>query len=276
MKSFFTSWETAVSWLRDQPDARKLVEDSYYDDPHLDACERYRASDEWLEIRTLLEGYSGKALDIGAGRGIASFALAKEGFSVFALEPDKSELVGAKAIRKLAGKESLDISVVEEYGEKLPFRSSTFDVIFARAVLHHANSLDSVCSEIYRVLKPNGIFIGVREHVIDRKKDLNAFLGSHPLHNIYGGENAFLLKDYLKSIRRTGFKDIKILRPLESPINYHPYSKAEFRELVLSKLGFFSPIKSFFSIDIIFKFSIFMLRYVDRRPGRLYSFIVKK
>ena len=44
----------------------------------------------------------GQALDVGAGRGIASYALAREGFTVTVLEPDDSHLVGAGAIRSLA------------------------------------------------------------------------------------------------------------------------------------------------------------------------------
>ena len=70
------SWEDAVVWLRSQPDQRQLVVDAYYDDPLIAAAERYFAGSEWQEIARLLSGRSGKALDIGAGRGIASYALA--------------------------------------------------------------------------------------------------------------------------------------------------------------------------------------------------------
>src|SRR5260370_38360313 len=123
-----STWENAVVWLRNQPSQRQLVLDAFYDDPLIAAAERYFCSDEWQAVSQLLQGRTGTALDVGAGRGIASYALAREGFAVSALEPDPSAIVGASAIRALAAEAKLSINVVEEFSERLPFADATFDV----------------------------------------------------------------------------------------------------------------------------------------------------
>ena len=122
----FSSWEQAVQWLREQPEQQELVLAAYYDDPLPAAADRYWRSEEWQAIRLLLPPAPGVALDVGAGRGIASYALAKEGFAVTALEPDASALVGAQAIRGLAEASGLPIEVTQEFSERLPFEDAQF------------------------------------------------------------------------------------------------------------------------------------------------------
>ena len=278
---FFSSWEHAVQWLRDRADQRELVLAAYYDDPVLDAVDRYWRSEEWASIRTLLPKSGGHALDVGAGRGIASYALAREGFEVVALEPDPSALVGAAAIRGLAHSSQLPITVTQEFSEKLPFDSEKFDVVFARAVLHHTSDLTSACREIARVLRSGGIFIAVREHVISRPDHLQAFLDLHPLNHLYGGENAFLLQDYTSAIQSAGLVLEQVLAPLESPTNYAPRSEAELRSELSRRLGarFFRSqrlIDGLLRLDSVWRPLRTLLGHFDHRPGRLYSFVALK
>ncbi|UPK38617.1 class I SAM-dependent methyltransferase [Bradyrhizobium sp. 186] len=280
MNQKFSSWEEAVLWLRDQPDRCQLVLDAYYDDPLLDAAERYRSSEEWRHISSYLNGRTGTALDVGAGRGIASYALAREGFQVVALEPDPGRVVGAGAIRELADRNALAIEVVEEFSERLPFDDSSFDVVFARAVLHHTRDLNAACKEMHRVLKPGGIFVAVREHVISRESDLEAFLNQHPLHHLYGGEHAFLLSSYLDAVKGAGFCDVTVLTPLRSPINLFPHTSGTLRELIAERLCRVLPLRSVWQTilrwDPLFRVMLSAAERFDHRPGRLYSFIAHK
>lgn len=276
----FSSWEEAVLWLRDQPGRRQLVLDAYYDDPLLEAAERYRSSEEWRHISSYLKGRGGTALDVGAGRGIASYALAREGFGVVALEPDPGRVVGAGAIRDLACRSGLVIEVVEEFSERLPFDDASFDVVFARAVLHHTRDLNVACKEMHRVLKPGGVFVAVREHVISRESDLDTFLRQHPLHHLYGGEHAFLLSRYVDALSGAGFCDTTILTPLRSPINLFPYTADAFREAIVERLSRVLPLRSVWQTilrsDRLFRMMLSVAERFDHRPGRLYSFIAQK
>ena len=274
------TWEDAVRWLREQPDSQVLVRDSYYDDPLSAAADRYHASGEWREIRQVLGPAAGRAaLEIGAGRGIASYALAREGFAVTALEPDPSELVGAGAIRNLAAETGLPIEVAQVGSETLPFADASFDVVFARAVLHHVSDLATALAEMARVLKPGGTLLAVREHVISRVEDLPAFLDSHPLHSRYGGERAYLLEEYTAAIEANGFAIERCFGPLGSPINYWPHDKASLhREIaarfdrlpglpILARAALATPLAGDLLMGMAARF--------DHRPGRLYSFLAR-
>ncbi len=277
----FKSWEQAVEWLRQQPDQYQLVADCYYDDPLIKAAERYWNSDEWTAIQEWVKDRSGKALDVGAGRGIASYALARDGFSVTALEPDSSDLVGAGAICALVDETAMPIHVVEEFSERLPFADGEFDLVFVRAVLHHTRDLEGACREYFRVLKPSGLFIAVREHVISRETDLPRFFDIHPLHKLYGGERAYLLNQYVKAIEQSGFTSLKVLSPWDSPANFAPYTlkslKAELTVRMSCGMRIVGRFVAFL-LDLpgIWPLARRVLTLFDRRPGRLYSFIAEK
>ena len=266
MKDNFRTWEEAVRWLKNQPDAQDLVKACFYDDPLIEAAGRYHESFEWQACRGFLPATKGKVLDIGAGRGISSYALAKDGWDTVALEPDPSEIVGTGAIRKLNDDANLNIRVVQEFGEKLPFPDEKFDLVFCRQVLHHADDLFALCKEIGRVLKKDGKLMAVREHVISKKHDLEIFLANHPLHQLYGGENAYLLAEYRSAIRSGGIKIERILNPYESGINLFPETIDSIKGRVAAKIGFPFP-------KLIPAAVIHFIGGLIKSPGRLYSFV---
>jgi SAM-dependent methyltransferase len=279
MSDKFVTWEDAVSWLMAQPDKQNLVRDCYYDASVTEAAQRYWISPEWQAVNDMLPSSLGKALDLGAGRGIASYALAKEGWSVLALEPDSSNLVGAGAIEHLAQSEDLPIQVVKEFGEKIKCDSASFDLVFARQVLHHAQNLNQLCAEVYRVLKPGGSFIAIRDHVISTQADLPAFFDVHPLHHLYGGENAFTEAQYLLAIKEAGFNVKRVIRPFDSVINFAPYTDESLKDELkarLVKLPILGYLTCLLDIKPIFRIGLRLLSSIDRRPGRLYSFVCIK
>ena len=279
MSAKLKTWEAAVSWLMRQPDKQELVLDCYYDESINDAAERYWKSEEWNAVKQLLPEELGSALDLGAGRGIASYALAKEGWNVLAVEPDQSDIVGAGAIRLLQASSTLPIKVISEFGESIQSNTNSIDLFFARQVLHHADNLNQLCAEAFRVLKPGGTFIAVRDHVISSKKDMPRFFDKHPLHHLYGGENAYKVAEYLDAMTNAGFHVKQVIRPFDSVINYAPYTKETLKEYFITKckkipgIGKLSFILKF---DVAYKILIKLLTVVDRRPGRLYSFVCVK
>ncbi|MBE9141005.1 methyltransferase domain-containing protein [Nodosilinea sp. LEGE 07088] len=278
------TWEESVQWLRDQPEQQGLVQACYFDDPLFEAAQRFWQSAEWQATAVLLPPPPGRALDLGAGRGIGSYAMAYDGWQVTALEPDPSPLVGAGAIHGLAQQSGLPIEVVSEYSERLPFDDNSFDVVNCRQALHHAHNLEQTCREIYRVLKPKGVMIATREHVISQPEDLQAFLDSHPLHRFYGGEHAYLLTEYLSALEQAGLQMRQVLAPLDSPINYFPMTLDQWHEYCtkpVAKLigpglahGLFNP-RHPLGRWLLPQLAHFR-NAVDQTPGRLYTFVAVK
>lgn len=274
------TWEEAVLWLRQQPNSEQILQDAYFDDPLLEAAERYWSSNEWQMVRAILGKGPGSALDAGAGRGIASYALAKDGFTVTALEPDPSYLVGSGAIRELTSKSGMPIIVEENLSEHLPFADASFNVIFARAVLHHIADLPAAMREFHRVLRPGGVMVAAREHVINSDEDLPAFFASHPLHHRYGGENAHTLAFYQKAIRDGGFEDLRVIGSLDSAINFGPQSEEEINQRIAAQLISVAPLQrliaSALGVPGVGKGVRRILSRFDRRPGRHATFVARK
>jgi SAM-dependent methyltransferase len=184
-------------------------------------------------------------------------------------------------VRLLAHESRLPIEVTQEFSERLPFDDAHFDLVFARAVLHHTRDLHAACAEFFRVLKPGGRLLAVREHVISREEDLDAFLQVHPLHHLYGGENAFQIGQYGDAIRAAGFRIELTLGPLESPINYAPQTLKTLQSEIASRATRKLPIvrdlaRTVLGLPGVWRMLLPSLTRIDHRPGRLYSFVATR
>lgn len=263
-----SSWENAVLWYKNLEDNRQNILWNYFDDCVVEAANRYSESPEFTEIFHILK-YSQSILDIAAGRGIASYGFARCGKQVTALEPDSSPFVGQGAIRELSEKTGVSIEIADAYSENLPFESNRFDAIFTRQGVHHFKDIKQSAQEIFRVLKKGGIFLAVREHVLNHSEDLESFLNGHPLHRHYGGEHAYTLDEYIRAFRHGGFENIELLKPFSSEINLFPNSKAEIRKNLDKKHG--KKIS-----DDFFERELERLNQTVKTPGILYSFVCRK
>lgn len=81
-------------------------------------------------------------------------------------------------------------------GQKLPFKSSQFDMVFMVAVDYYVPSVELCFSEVHRVLKPNGYFINATYKEENLKKQIK--LDPYALR-------ALSVKDHLRIYREMGF-----------------------------------------------------------------------
>jgi ubiquinone/menaquinone biosynthesis C-methylase UbiE len=288
------NWHETINFIRQNSEYSSLVEQAYFDADLESNITRFGESSEFIETVRLIKEISPSAqkiLDIGAGNGIASINFALLGYTVFAVEPDGSDTVGSEAIKKLIERYKLNnIKVFQNYAEEIDFPDESFDVVYFRQTMHHAQNLKKFLKESARVLKPNGSLLAIRDHVIFNESDKMLFLEAHPLQKFYGGENAFTPDEYKEAMRESGLEIEKEFKYYDSILNYFPLSQADVKKSsqdnkrllkhdLIKKVSFLGNIPFLLNLYRI-KNSFNAVRgcYLNELaiPGRMYSYIAKK
>ena len=117
---------------------------------------------KWKSLKANLPlGKNVQFLDFGCGKGLLLSEILKVNPDLKATGADVSE-TGIKFAKKALP--SAKFILIKE-GEKLPFKTNSFDFILAADVLEHVYDTDLIFSELARILKPGGkIFISVPYH----------------------------------------------------------------------------------------------------------------
>lgn len=103
--------------------------------------------------------FSGKSvLDIGAGESTYTRMIA-ENYSPSRIVA--CELFRERMLPAMRASKASNLSFIAGSCFCLPFREGAFDVVFGSLVLHQLPDLDRVITEIGRVLKTGGIYVGI-------------------------------------------------------------------------------------------------------------------
>lgn len=286
------TWEETIEMIRGQEEYKDLVVKAYFDKNLSLNVQRFAKSEEFTETLKIINQYQPNAtsiLDIGSGNGISAINFALKGYKVTVVEPDKSTTVGSGAIRILKDEYKLNnITIYDSYAEDIHFDEATFDVVYIRQAMHHANDLKKFIKEAVRVLKPNGLLLTVRDHVIYNPNDKQWFLEEHPLHKFYGGENAYTAQEYKQAIVKAGATIKKELKYYDSVINYFPLTKKEKKGLEIRNINNYKTQlkkKIGFLVNLPFVFYLYkLIKGIDaskildetKIPGRMYTYIAIK
>jgi SAM-dependent methyltransferase len=285
------NWEETIEYIRSNKDYAVLVDQAYLSADLTANVENYYKSEEfsetWSIIQRLLPGSNWNLLDVGCGNGISSIAFAKQGLRVTGLDPDRSESVGTGALLKLKEAYKLDnVKVVNCAAEEFS-TTEIFDIVYCRQAMHHANHLKDFLRNIARCLRPGGLLLTVRDHVVYDNKDKVRFLREHPLHKFYGGENAYTASQYKEALRHAGVDILNELKYKDSVINYYPFKLSDLetnvakeeqriRENLRRRLGWLGSGNLAFQFYKKVIFDPSRLSDESAVAGRMYTYICRK
>lgn len=108
------------------------------------------------EVFALGEPDGLRILEVGAGTGRDSLALARAGAEVVTLDYSPKSL---ELIRDTAARTGADAHVVGGDGLRLPFAEGSFDLVFHQGLLEHFRDPLPLLRENVRVLKPGGLLL---------------------------------------------------------------------------------------------------------------------
>ena len=100
-------------------------------------------------------------LDAGCGSGRNAYYLLTQGVDVYGVDSNPSAVAGLRELAAEQGRPADDKHFRVEPLEALTFESRMFDVVICSAVLHFArddNHFDAMMRELWRVLRPGGLF----------------------------------------------------------------------------------------------------------------------
>ena len=133
--------------------------------------------EEDLWIKDYLDYFDGigKCLDLGCGIGQYSKEFMSMGYDVISAD------ISATALNKV---KEFNRSIIKmDMSENFPFEDEEFDLVFSNLSIHYFSKeeTDNIIEEVYRVLKPGGMFVGSVNGlgVYDKIKDTAKQLEEH-------------------------------------------------------------------------------------------------
>lgn len=99
-----------------------------------------------------------KLLEVGVGAGTDHLQWARSGVECYGVDLTEAALEATKTRFALYG---FNANLQRLDAETLPFPDQCFDIVYSWGVIHHSEKPEVIVSEIRRVLKPGGLFIGM-------------------------------------------------------------------------------------------------------------------
>lgn len=102
-----------------------------------------------------------KVLDVGCGNGRNLVYFLRNGYEVFAVDPNSNAVEAVKELSAALAPANSPENFLISAAENLPFTDAAFDLVISSAVLHFAKDAQhfgAMLKDMFRVLQPGGYF----------------------------------------------------------------------------------------------------------------------
>jgi arsenite methyltransferase len=187
-----------------------------------------------IALASLKPGES--VLDLGSGAGFDCFLAARKvgaAGRVIGVDMTPEMIDRARGNARTGGYANVEFRLGEI--ENLPVADESVDAIISNCVINLSVDKARVFAEGFRVLRPGGRVM-VSDIVL--LKDLPEFVRSSVEAYVGCVGGAMLRDDYLETMERAGFKDVKIVEQTVFPVDFilsDPTAQAMVRELKISE-----------------------------------------
>lgn len=164
---------------------------------------RYNIVLDWVADTVTPNGVPTTALDIGCHEGTLCRWLAERGANVTGIDVYETELKGVDEPWTYVRQ---DLNAVPRF----PFADGTFTVVTALEILEHILDTDLFLQEVWRVLKPGGVFCLSTPNINMLKNRLRVPFGLYPYglewHTVVHHVRLYNLDVLLSHLRQTKFE----------------------------------------------------------------------
>ncbi len=166
---------------------------------------RYRYEPYIHQFAQFTRWYGKDMLEVGVGAGSDFLQFARGGAHVHGVDLTEEAVENVQARLALDGLQAADLQACN--AERLPYADESFDLVYSWGVIHHAENMERVFDEIYRVTRPGGtvkiMVYNVNSTHTWFKYIWHALLRGKPFHGrrwaIYHFQESYATKVYSRS-----------------------------------------------------------------------------
>jgi len=149
-------------------------------------------------------------LEVGCGEGYGTSMLSKKAKKIIGIDVDKKIIEHAS---KKYGTEKCRFEVYD--GKKIPYKNNVFDAVVSFQVIEHVKDDKNYVSEIWRVLRKNGIFLITTPNRTHRLKPGQKPWNRFHIREYYPEELENLLKNKFSGVKIRGISGNEEMQRIE-------------------------------------------------------------